>query len=217
MNTTTGRQVLAGLVATAVAIPASLFVATSANAADAATTELLQAMVAEEKVAHDVYVTLGDMYDVSTFDRIANSEDRHQDAVRTLLDAYGVEDPTVGDEVGEFDDPVFQAMYDDMVAEGSTSLDAAAQVGITIEEVDIADLQDALDAGQPADIERVFTNLLNGSEKHLAAFTALANGDVAADGECDGTGQAQGKGQGQGNGQGRGKGNGQGQGQGRWA
>jgi hypothetical protein len=203
MNTTTGRQVLAGLVATAVAIPASLFVATSANAADAATTELLQAMVAEEKVAHDVYVTLGDMYDVSTFDRIANSEDRHQDAVRTLLDAYGVADP------------VFQAMYDDMVAEGSTSLDAAAQVGITIEEVDIADLQDALDAGQPADIERVFTNLLNGSEKHLAAFTALANGDVAANGERDRTGQAQGKGQGQGQDKSKGKGNGQGQG--RWA
>jgi len=202
MNTTTGRRVLAGLAATAVAIPASLFVATSANAADSATTELLQAMVAEEKVAHDVYVTLGDMYNVSTFDRIANSEDRHQVAVRTLLDAYGVADPTVGDEVGEFDDPVFQAMYDDMVAEGSTSLDAAAQVGITIEEVDIADLQEALNAGQPADIGRVFTNLLNASEKHLAAFTALADGDTAASGECDGSGRTQGKGQGNGQGQG---------------
>ena len=202
MNTTTGRRVLAGLAATAVAIPASLFVATSANAADSATTELLQAMVAEEKVAHDVYVTLGDMYNVSTFDRIANSEDRHQDAVRTLLDAYGVADPTVGDEVGEFDDPVFQAMYDDMVAKGSTSLDAAAQVGITIEEVDIADLQEALNAGQPADIGRVFTNLLNASEKHLAAFTALADGDTAASGECDGSGRTQCKGQRNGQGQG---------------
>jgi len=202
MNTTTGRRVLAGLVATAVAIPASLFVATSANAADAATTELLQAMVAEEKVAHDVYVTLSDMYNVSTFDRIADSEDRHQGAVRTLMAAYGVADPTVGDEVGEFDDPVFQAMYDDMVAEGSTSLDAAAQVGITIEEVDIADLQQAIDAGQPADITRVFTNLLSASEKHLAAFTALADGDTAASGECDGSGRTQGKGRGNGQGQG---------------
>ena len=202
MNTTTGRRVLAGLVATAVAIPASLFVATSANAADAATTELLQAMVAEEKVAHDVYVTLSDMYNVSTFDRIADSEDRHQGAVRTLMAAYGVADPTVGDEVGEFDDPVFQAMYDDMVAKGSTSLDAAGQVGITIEEVDIADLQQALDAGQPADITRVFTNLLSASEKHLAAFTALADGDTAASGECDGSGRTQGKGQGNGQGQG---------------
>ena len=202
MNTTTGRRVLAGLAATAVAIPASLFVATSANAANSATTELLQAMVAEEKVAHDVYVTLSDMYNVSTFDRIADSEDRHQGAVRTLLTAYGVADPTVGDEVGEFDDPVFQAMYDDMVAKGSTSLDAAAQVGITIEEVDIADLQQALDTGQPADITRVFTNLLSASEKHLAAFTALADGDTAASGECDGSGRTQGKGRGNGQGQG---------------
>ena len=214
MNTTKGRRVLAGLAAAAVAVPASLFATTSANAADAATTELLQAMVAEEKVAHDVYVTLGDMYDVATFDRIASSEDRHQNAVRTLLDAYGIEDPTVGDEVGEFDDPFFQAMYDDMVADGSVSLDAAAQVGITIEEVDIADLEAALDAGQPADITRVFTNLLNGSEKHLAAFTALASGDTATDGECDGSGQQQGQGKGQR--QGKGQGNGQGQG-GRWA
>ena len=216
MNTTTGRRVLAGVAAAAVAVPASLFIATSANAVDAKTTELLQAMVAEEKVAHDVYVTLGDMYDVATFDRIAASENRHQDAVRTLLDAYGIEDPTVGDEVGEFDDPFFQAMYDDMVADGSASLDAAAQVGITIEEVDIADLEAALDAGQPSDITRVFTNLLNGSEKHLAAFTALAEGDAAANGECAGSGEKQGQGEGKGQRQGKGQGNGSGQG-GRWA
>lgn len=219
MNANTRRRALAGLAAAAVAIPGSLLLATSTQAAtDPATADLLQAMVAEEKVAHDVYVTLGDMYDVPTFDRIANSEDRHQDAVRTLLDAYGVTDPTVGDAVGEFDDPVFQAMYDDMVATGSKSLDAAAQVGITIEEVDIADLQQALDAGQPADITRVFSNLLSGSEKHLAAFTALAEGDVSGDGECDGTGEPKGQGGGQGRGQGgKGMGQGGGQGQGRWA
>ena len=219
MNANTRRRAFAGLAAAAVAIPGSLLLATSTQAAtDPATADLLQAMVAEEKVAHDVYVTLGDMYDVPTFDRIANSEDRHQDAVRALLDAYGVTDPTVGDAVGEFDDPVFQAMYDDMVADGSESLDAAAQVGITIEEVDIADLQQALDAGQPADITRVFTNLLNASEKHLAAFTALAEGDVSGTGDCDGTGEPKGQRDGQGRGQGgQGKGQGGGQGQGRWA
>jgi len=189
MNTTT-RRTLAGLAAAAIALPGSLLVATSVQAdTDPATVELLQAMVAEEKVAHDVYVTLGDMYDVSTFDRIAASETRHQDAMRTLLDAYDVTDPTVGDPVGEFDDPVFQAMYDDMVADGSQSLDAAAAVGIAIEEIDIADLQEALDAGQPADIDRVLTNLLNGSQRHLAAFTSLAESDVNGTGECDGNGQ----------------------------
>lgn len=208
MNTTT-RRTLAGLAAAAIALPGSLLVATSVQAdTDPATAELLQAIVAEEKVAHDVYVTLGDLYDVPTFDRIAASEDRHQDAVRTLLDAYDVTDPTVGDAVGEFDDPVFQTMYDDMVADGSQSLEAAANVGVAIEEIDIADLQEALDAGQPADIERVFTNLLNGSERHLAAFTSLAEGNVNASGECDGNGQGQ---QGK-NGQGKGQGTGQGQG-----
>ena len=216
MNTTTSRKVLAGLAVSAIALPASLAVASSATAADAQTTQLLQAMVAEEKVAHDVYVTLGEMYDVATFDRIASSEARHQDGVRTLLDAYGVTDPTVGDAVGEFDDPVFQAMYDDMVAEGSTSLQAAANVGIAIEELDIADLQAALDAGQPADISRVFTNLLNGSQRHLAAFTALADGDTGASGECDGSSLGSGSERGKGSRGGSAQGNGSGSGKGRW-
>lgn len=200
MNTKTTRRMLVGVTAAALALPASLLVATSVQAdTDPATADLLQAMVAEEKVAHDVYVTLGDMYDVPTFDRIAASEVHHQDAVRTLLDTYDVADPTVGDAVGEFDDPVFQAMYDDMVAQGSESLNEAAQVGIAIEELDIADLQAAIDAGQPADIERVFSNLLNGSQRHLAAFTALADGDVS------GQGQGEGKGWGKAHGQGKGR------------
>ena len=214
MNTAQTRRALTGAAALALALPGALFAATSVQAdTDPATASLLQAMVAEEKVAHDVYVTLGDMYDVPTFDRIAASEVRHQDAVRTLLDAYDVTDPTVGDPVGEFDDPVFQAMYDDMVAQGSASLTEAANVGIAIEELDIADLQAAIDADQPADIERVFTNLLNGSQRHLAAFTALADGDVSGQGPGEGKGQGNGKGQGKG--QGIGQGNGQGKG--RWA
>lgn len=90
-------------------------------------------------------------------------------------------------------------MYDDMVAQGSESLNEAAQVGIAIEELDIADLQAAIDAGQPADIERVFSNLLNGSQRHLAAFTALADGDVS------GQGQGEGKGWGKAHGQGKGR------------
>lgn len=214
MNANTHRRAFAGLAAAAIAIPGSLLLATSTQAAtDPVTADLLQAMVAEEKVAHDVYVTLGDMYDVATFDRIASSEARHQDGVRTLLDAYGVTDPTVGDAVGEFDDPVFQDMYDDMVAQGSVSLEAAAQVGVAIEELDIADLQAALDAGQPADIERVFTNLLNGSQRHLAAFTSLADGDASGNADCQGNQQ----GKQQGSRQGKGQGQGNGQGQGRWA
>jgi Uncharacterized protein conserved in archaea len=87
---------------------------------------------------------------------------------------YDVIDPTLGSGLGDFVDPDFQALYDDLVEQGSASLEAAAQVGITIEEIDIADLENAIAATSEADIDRVYTNLLNASESHLRSFTALA-------------------------------------------
>lgn len=148
----------------------------------AATVTVLEHMVTEEKLAHDVYVTLGERYDVATFERIARSEARHTDAVRALLERYGIDDPTAGDPVGVFDDPTFQGLYDDLVAQGEPSLAAAAGVGIFIEELDIADLAQAIEQEHPADVIRVLSNLLRGSEQHLAAFEALAADPAAADG-----------------------------------
>ena len=69
--------------------------------------------------------------------------------------------------------PAFQALYDQWIAHGSASLDAALQVGVAIEELDIADLQAYLHDGDlPADVVRVFANLLAGSVHHLQAFVA---------------------------------------------
>jgi hypothetical protein len=130
-------------------------------------------MVAEEKLAHDVYTTLGDVYGVRQFDNIAASEATHTDAVRVLLDTYGIKDPTVGDAVGEFDNAVIQKMYDDLVKQGSKSLTDAAKVGVAIEKLDIKDLRDGLDANTPADARRVYESLLKGSQNHLAAFERL--------------------------------------------
>jgi hypothetical protein len=130
-------------------------------------------MVAEEKLAHDVYTTLGDVYGVRQFDNIAASEATHTDAVRVLLDTYGIKDPTVGDAVGEFDNAVIQKMYDDLVRQGSKSLTDAAKVGVAIEKLDIKDLRDGLDANTPADARRVYESLLKGSQNHLAAFERL--------------------------------------------
>jgi hypothetical protein len=156
--------------------------ALAATPLSTATIEVLEHMVTEEKLAHDVYVTLGDGHDVTTFDRIATSEARHTDAVRALLEGYGVDDPTAGDAVGVFDDPYFQGLYDDLVAQGEPSLAAAAGVGILIEELDIADLREAIAQDHAADVIRVLSNLLRGSEHHLAAFQALAADPAAADG-----------------------------------
>ena len=114
--TTTTRRLLTGMAAAAVAVQVTLMGATTANAATLSdeTVEMLQYMVAEEKLARDVYTVLGDTYDVAVFDRIASSEARHMASVRVLLARYGITDPTLGDAAGYFDNAALQSLYDDL-------------------------------------------------------------------------------------------------------
>lgn len=128
----------------------------------------LQYLIEEEKLAHDVYVTLGDAWDLRIFDQIAASETSHQNAVAGLLEAYQINDPRL-DGVGEFSDPALQSLYDTLVAQGLASQAGAIQAGITIEQTDIADLSSRI-ATAPADVAAVLESLLRGSENHLAAF-----------------------------------------------
>lgn len=127
-------------------------------------------MTEEEKLAHDVYVALGDTWDVGVFDRISGAEATHLAAMQQLLDAHGIADPTDGNGLGEFTDPAFDDLYDDLVARGSTSVVDALKVGAFIEETDILDLQAAIDDTTATDILTVYTRLLAGSENHLRAF-----------------------------------------------
>lgn len=147
----------------------------AASSIDATTEQDLLYMVEEEKLAHDVYVALGEIYGTRQFSNIATAEVRHQDSVRTLLARYGLDDPTEGMAAGEFSDVDLQAMYDDLVTSGSASLADAADVGIFIETTDIADLSDAIDGTEAADVVAVLSSLRDGSERHLAAFERLAS------------------------------------------
>lgn len=83
-------------------------ISTSAQAATQPDAAALQCMVAEEKLAHDVYVMLGEAYGVRVFINIARSDTQHQSAIATLLDRYGIINPTLNDKVGVFDDPKLQ-------------------------------------------------------------------------------------------------------------
>ena len=126
----------------------------------------------EEKLARDVYTTLYEVWGQRIFSNIARSEQRHMDAVATLLDRYGIADPVVGNGVGEFTNPDLQALYDELVDQGSRSLAEALRVGVTIEKVDILDLQQELATVEHADIQRVYERLEQGSENHLRAFVS---------------------------------------------
>ncbi len=124
----------------------------------------------EEKLARDVYITLNEQWNLSIFANISNSEQRHMDAVKALIDKYGMEDPVVDDTVGVFQDPKMQALYNQLTAAGSESADKALWVGATIEDLDIFDLNELIKATDNEDILTVYQNLSKGSRNHLRAF-----------------------------------------------
>jgi hypothetical protein len=127
----------------------------------------------EEKVARDVYITLGNIYtDENTFASIQLSEQRHIDSARGLCEKYDVDIDGVDEEnVGDFVLPILQELYDTCVSQGQESLLEALKVGELIELSDIDDLEQA-SVGMPADVVNLFENLKEGSLSHLDAFTA---------------------------------------------
>jgi len=132
--------------------------------------EALQFMREEEKLARDVYLTLNELWNLRVFQNISKSEQAHMDAIKTLLDSYGLEDPAAGNDIGVFSNPELQALYDQLVSSGSTSLSEALQAGIDIEEIDILDLKERIEETDRSDIQLVYENLLRGSSNHLRAF-----------------------------------------------
>lgn len=126
----------------------------------------------EEKLAGDVYRYLYAQWGSPVFNNIAESEDMHTESVLALLNAYGIEDPAKP-EAGQFSNPDLQALYDELTAKGSQSLQDAYLVGGAIEEIDILDLEARMAATNRADIIQVYDNLTKGSENHLRAFVRV--------------------------------------------
>jgi hypothetical protein len=132
--------------------------------------EGLTFMIEEEKVARDVYKYLYETHGSRIFGNIARAEEKHMDALQVLLDRYELEAPLTLGEVGVFENDKLQELYDTLIVKGQTSLLDALGVGVAIEEVDIADLEDMLNSGVPEDFTLIYDNLLKGSYHHLDAF-----------------------------------------------
>lgn len=147
----------------------------------------------EEKLARDVYITLGMQFpDYQIFGNIDDSEQRHTCAVCDMLEKYGVDDPSTNDNVGVYTGedygPYFTEKYSELTTLGSRSALDALRVGALIEELDMKDInfcpteivaQDngidsEMDCGKiytdNPDVQRLLTSLLEGSENHLRAF-----------------------------------------------
>ena len=153
----------------------------------------LEFMCQEEKLARDVYITLGTYYPESVvFGNIDNSEQRHMDSATDMLLKYGYPNPSTNDNVGVFtsDDYgwYFTEKYNELTTSGVNSELDAMYVGALIEELDMRDINycprvivetdnginDASECGKvytdKEDIIRLYDNLLEGSENHLKSY-----------------------------------------------
>lgn len=135
-----------------------------------AETDNLIFMREEEKLARDVYITLFDQWAHPVFDNIAESEQRHMDALKSKLDKYGLADPAQDDTTGVFVNSELASLYEELVEKGMVSLKEAFYTGALIEEIDIRDIELAIEESSHQDIIRTYENLMRGSRNHLRAF-----------------------------------------------
>lgn len=126
----------------------------------------------EEKLAGDVYRYLYNLWGSAVFQNIAESEDMHTESVLALLNAYGIADNTPA-QAGQYSNAELQALYGELTAQGSQSLQDAFLVGAAIEEIDILDLESRMAQTGNTDILQVYENLVSGSENHLRAFVRV--------------------------------------------
>jgi hypothetical protein len=136
--------------------------------------ETLKFMREEEKLARDVYRTLYNRWGIRLFTNISSSEQQHMDTLAGMLSRYGIPDPVASDSTGSFTNPALASLYNQLVTRGEKSASEAIEVGIAIEELDIADLRKAIDESTHADLDQAYERLLNGSFNHLSAFSSYS-------------------------------------------
>ena len=131
--------------------------------------EGLRLMYEEEKLAHDVYVTLYQKWQIHNFANISETEIRHQQAIKQLLDDYQLPYPKLQAH-GQFGNQELQKAYNELSEKGLQSEEQALRVGAYVEEMDIDDLIQLTTSELPDDIKVTYEWLTMGSRNHLRAF-----------------------------------------------
>ena len=158
----------------------------------------------EEKLARDVYITLGDLYPGAiVFSNIDAAEQQHTTTVKNKLAKYNIDDPSTNDEVGAFTGEdygwYFTEKYEALVGRGELGELDALYVGAFIEELDMLDIvqcpkvivdtqkkiKDSSDCGlnytNNSDLQSMLESLLEGSRNHLRSYVGNIE---AVEGEC---------------------------------
>ncbi|WP_298499687.1 DUF2202 domain-containing protein [uncultured Algibacter sp.] len=127
-------------------------------------------MLEEEKLARDTYIYLNNLWSINQFANIQKSEQSHMNAVENLLIKYNITYSILPS--GEFKNPDLQNLYNKFIVDGKINQANALQIGATIEDLDIVDLETHIDASNDAEIISVFESLQCGSRNHLRSFVS---------------------------------------------
>ena len=133
-------------------------------------TNALLFMLEEEKLARDTYEYLNMLFGINQFSNIKLSEQSHMNAVAKLLDDYAIDYTILP--YGEFENKEMQSLYDQLVEKGQIDAMNALVVGATIEDLDIVDLEEFIEATSNTSIISVFESLQCGSRNHLRSFVS---------------------------------------------
>ena len=153
----------------------------------------LEFMREEEKLARDVYMELGAMYPKHRiFGKIDDSEQKHTNAVKAMINKYGLDDPNTNDNVGVFTGEDYGWYFIEkfylLVERVFISELEALYVGAFIEELDMMDINqcpqvivetenginDITECGKiytdNSDVSNLYATLLDGSDSHLEGY-----------------------------------------------
>lgn len=131
-------------------------------------------MLEEEKLARDTYAYLDNLWSLNQFSNIKLSEQSHMNAVENLLKVNNISYTILPS--GEFADAGLQTYYNQFTIDGAIDQVHALQVGATIEDLDIVDLQEYIDVTSNTALISVFESLQCGSRNHLRSFVnTIAN------------------------------------------
>jgi len=143
-------------------------------------------MYEEEKLARDVYQTLGNIYpNMIIFSNIARSEIMHNRAVAKVLKHYNVKLPNRLEEIGKFKNEKLQKLYNELVVKGKKSLKDALEVGIMVEVIDVEDLDKRITRAKSEDVIALFKFLKEGSYNHYNVFDRALRWATGGKGACE--------------------------------
>ena len=131
----------------------------------------LAAMAMDEKLNHDLYAAFAKAYGLPVFGHLAAAEANHLQALRTLMQRYGIADPTAGKAAGVFGSATVQAAYNRLLAQGKTGELAALRVAQNLERQAIARYGSAISGLKAPAAERVYSQLRTAETRHLAAIS----------------------------------------------